>query len=66
VSSFSGDGVAGGVASFYVRDVDALFVEFTARGVPIQLEPFDQSWGSREMYVQDADSNSLRFIQTKQ
>jgi uncharacterized glyoxalase superfamily protein PhnB len=66
VSSFSGDGLAGGVASFYVRDVDALFAELTSRGVPIQLEPYDQSWGNREMYVQDADSNSLRFIQTKQ
>ena len=66
VSSFSGDGVAGGVASFYVRDVDALFAEFTARGVPIQLEPHDQSWGNREMYVRDTDSNSLRFIQSRQ
>ncbi len=65
VSSFSGDGVAGGVASFYVREVDALFAEFTSRGVPIQLEPCDQSWGNREMYVRDADGNSLRFIQTK-
>ncbi|MDB6119812.1 MAG: bleomycin resistance family protein [Verrucomicrobiaceae bacterium] len=36
-SSFSGDGVAGGVASFHVRDVDALFAEFKARGVPIEL-----------------------------
>ena len=64
VSSFSGDGIAGGVASFYVRDVDALFAEFTSRGVHIELEPCDQSWGNREMYVRDADSNSLRFIQT--
>ncbi len=65
LSSFSGDGVAGGVAAFYVRDVDALFTEFTSRGVTIQLEPYDQSWGNREMYVRDADGNSLRFIQTK-
>jgi len=66
VSSFSGDGVAGGVASFQVREVDALFAEFTSRGVPIELEPCDQSWGNREMYVRDADGNSLRFIQTKE
>jgi catechol 2,3-dioxygenase-like lactoylglutathione lyase family enzyme len=66
VSSFSGDGVAGGVASFYVRDVDALFVEFRSRGVSIELEPCDQSWGNREMYVRDVDGNSLRFIQTGQ
>jgi uncharacterized glyoxalase superfamily protein PhnB len=63
VSSFSGDGVAGGVASFTVRDVDALFTEFTSRGVAIELEPHDQTWGNREMYVRDADGNSLRFIQ---
>ena len=66
VSSFSGDGVAGGVASFHVREVDALFAEFTSRGVPIELEPCDQSWGNREMVVRDADGNSLRFIQTKE
>lgn len=65
VSSFSGDGVAGGVASFYVRDVDALFAEFTAAGVAIELAPYDQSWGNREMYIRDADGNSLRFIQRK-
>ena len=66
VSSFSGDGIAGGVASFYVRDVDALFAEFTAQGVPIELAPYDQTWGNREMYVRDADGNSLRFIQPPQ
>lgn len=65
VSSFSGDGVAGGVASFYVRDVDALFEEFVSRGVPIELPPCDQSWGNREMYVRDPDGNSLRFIEAR-
>ena len=65
VSSFSGDGVAGGVASLFVRDVDALFAEFTDRQVVIHLPPCDQSWGNREMYVRDADGNSLRFIQPK-
>jgi catechol 2,3-dioxygenase-like lactoylglutathione lyase family enzyme len=65
VSSFSGDGVAGGVVTFYVRGLDALFAEFQSRGVPIELEPYDQTWGNREMYVRDADGNSLRFVQTK-
>jgi len=62
ISSFSGDGVAGGVASFHVRDVDALFAEFTARGAAIELEPYDQTWGNREMYINDPDGNSLRFV----
>lgn len=63
VSSFSGDGVAGNVASFRVRDVDALHAEFAAKGVTFELEPHDQTWGNREMYLRDADQNSLRFIQ---
>lgn len=63
VSSFSGDGAAGGVASFYVRDVDALFAELCSRAAAIELPPHDQTWGNREMYVKDADGNSLRFIQ---
>jgi uncharacterized glyoxalase superfamily protein PhnB len=63
VSSFSGDGVAGGVAYIGVDDVDALHAELVSRSVAIDLSPTDQSWGNREMYVRDADGNSLRFIQ---
>jgi uncharacterized glyoxalase superfamily protein PhnB len=63
VSSFSGDGVSGGVANLIVDDVDALHAEFVAKGVPIAVEPVDQTWGSREMYVKDADGNCVRFIQ---
>lgn len=63
ISSFRGDGVAGGVATFIVDDVDALHAEFVARQVPIDLEPTDQSWDNREMYVRDADGNSIRFVQ---
>jgi uncharacterized glyoxalase superfamily protein PhnB/2'-5' RNA ligase len=62
VSSFAGDGVAGGVVAFWVDDVDALFAEFQARGVAIHLEPTDQTWGNREMYVKDSDGNCLRFL----
>jgi catechol 2,3-dioxygenase-like lactoylglutathione lyase family enzyme len=62
LSSFSGDGVSGGVAGFLVDDVDALHAELLAKNVPIALAPTDQTWGNREMYVRDADGNSLRFI----
>ena len=62
VSSFIGDGVAGGVANFYVDDLEALHDEFRQRGVPIQVEPTNQDWGTREMYVEDPDGNSLRFV----
>jgi uncharacterized glyoxalase superfamily protein PhnB len=63
LSSFSGDGVAGGVANLFVDDVDALHAELISKGVSIDSGPFDQTWGSREMYVKDADRNCLRFIQ---
>jgi uncharacterized glyoxalase superfamily protein PhnB len=62
LSSFAGDGVSGGVASFLVDDVDALHAELVAKHVAIDLAPTDQTWGNREMYVKDADGNSLRFI----
>ena len=62
VSSFSGDGVSGGVVFLLVNDVDALQGELVAKGVQIALEPTDQSWGNREMYVEDADGNSIRFV----
>ena len=65
LSSFSGDGVAGGVANLIVDNVDALHEEFVAKGVPIAVEPVDQTWGSREMYVKDADGNCLRFLKTE-
>ena len=63
ISSFCGDGVSGGVANLIVDAVDALHEEFVAKGVRIDVQPVDQTWGTREMYVKDVDSNCLRFIQ---
>jgi hypothetical protein len=62
VSSFSGDGVSGGVVNLIVEEVDALHEELVGRGVRIDTGPVDQTWGNREMYVKDADGNSIRFI----
>ena len=62
ISSFAGDGVSGGVVFLVVEDVDALHAELKAKGVTIDLEPTDQSWGNREMYVSDLDGNSIRFV----
>lgn len=62
VSSFPGDGVAGGVVGLIVDDVDALHEELVAKGVAVDLAPTDQTWGNREMYVKDPDGNSIRFI----
>jgi len=62
VSSFSGDGVSGGVVNLIVEDVDALHAELVNKRVRIDSGPVDQTWGSREMYVKDADGNCIRFI----
>jgi catechol 2,3-dioxygenase-like lactoylglutathione lyase family enzyme len=63
VSSFSGDGISGGVVFLLVDDVDGLHEELLRKGVRIDLEPTDQTWGNREMYVKDPDGNSIRFVQ---
>ncbi len=65
ISSFIGDGVSGGVATFIVDDLDGLHAELTERRVVIEVEPTDQSWDNREMYVRDPDGNSIRFVQGK-
>ena len=61
LSSFPGDGVGRG-GELIVDDVDRFYAEFIAREVAIDTPPVDQTWGSREMYVKDADRNCLRFI----
>lgn len=63
LSSFSGDGVPGHVCNLLVESVDDLYHEFMSKGVAVDLPPTDQTWGTREMYVKDADRNSVRFIQ---
>ena len=62
ISSFSGDGVSGGVVYLLVDDVDELHEELLRRNVNIDTGPIDQDWGNREMYVKDADGNSIRFV----
>ncbi len=62
LSSFSGDGVSGAVVNLIVDDVDALHAELIGKGVAIAVGPVDQTWGTREIYVKDADGNSIRFI----
>ncbi|MFT3701038.1 MAG: hypothetical protein QM802_01635 [Agriterribacter sp.] len=55
-----------------VENVDALFEKYIARGLdvsgkpdsPVHQAPFNQTWGTREWYVSDADGNTLRFVQS--
>ena len=49
-------------------EVDALFDKYVGRGLnhdypdsPVHSSPLDQTWGSREFYVNDPDGNTLRF-----
>jgi catechol 2,3-dioxygenase-like lactoylglutathione lyase family enzyme len=71
LSSHGGDGVFGQAVAVLVKDADALFAAFVARGLdtsarpesPVHHAPLDQSWGTREFYVDDPSGNTLRFIQ---
>jgi len=63
ISSFPGDGISGGVATFIVDDLDPLHAEFLERRIAIELAPTTQSWDNREMYLRDPDGNSIRFVQ---
>jgi catechol 2,3-dioxygenase-like lactoylglutathione lyase family enzyme len=52
-------------------DVDALFASFVARGLsvptradsPVHEGPLDQTWGTREVYVDDPSGNTIIFQQ---
>ena len=68
------DGGIRSVIAVMTDDVDAVFRKFRARGlrtpgdphVPaeeVHQRPLDQTWGTREFYVEDPDGNSLRFTQ---
>lgn len=66
LTSFPGDGQRAGVVTFIVDDMDALHAELKGRGVPIALEPTEQDWGDREMYLKDPDGNSIRFQEERE
>jgi catechol 2,3-dioxygenase-like lactoylglutathione lyase family enzyme len=71
LSSHAGDGEFGQVIVITTDDVDAAFLRFRQRGLrtpgnpdsPVHEGPIDQSWGTREFYVDDPDGNTLRFTQ---
>jgi catechol 2,3-dioxygenase-like lactoylglutathione lyase family enzyme len=71
LSSHRGDGTFGQAVVVIVNDVDALFRTLTSRGLvppadrasPVHEAPTDQTWGTRELYVDDPDGNTIRFTQ---
>ena len=49
----------------FIDDVDDLFAEISRRGVVTASSPVDQSWGTREFAVRDADRNVISFGQRR-
>ena len=65
VHSFQ-SGTAGAAAAYlFVDDVDSLYRELTSRGVAVSGPPIDQTWGTREIVVRDADRNVMTFGQRR-
>jgi catechol 2,3-dioxygenase-like lactoylglutathione lyase family enzyme len=73
LSSHRGDGEFGQAIVVLTDDVDLLFRKFRERGLKtpgnpdapqaVHEGPLDQTWGTREFYVDDPDGNTLRFTQ---
>jgi catechol 2,3-dioxygenase-like lactoylglutathione lyase family enzyme len=73
LSSHRGDGAFGQAIVITTDNVDALVHRFRKRGLrtpgnpdapkKVHEGPIDQSWGTREFYVDDPDGNTLRFTQ---
>lgn len=63
------DGVYGNPVNIRVDEVDKLFQKYLGRGLdpsnkkesPVHQGPLDQTWGTREFYVNDPNGNTLRF-----
>ena len=70
LSSHAGDGVFGQHITVMTEDVGALFQKFLTRGLvppkrdsPVHRGPIEQTWGTREFYVDDPDGNTLAFVE---
>jgi hypothetical protein len=72
LSLYSGPDARGhGAAIVVCENVDALFASFRARGLqvpprpssPVHEGPLDQTWGTREVYIDDPSGNTLCFQQ---
>jgi len=70
LSSHRGDGEFGQAIAVTCENADELFRKFIERGLtvperdsPVHHGPIEQTWGTREFYVDDPDENTLRFIE---
>jgi catechol 2,3-dioxygenase-like lactoylglutathione lyase family enzyme len=73
LSSHRGDGEFGQAVVVTTEGLDSLVRTFRKRGlktpgnpdapVAVHEGPLDQTWGTREFYVDDPDGNTIRFVQ---
>jgi catechol 2,3-dioxygenase-like lactoylglutathione lyase family enzyme len=75
LSSHPGDGVPGQAVAILTDDVNALFRKYVNRGLdvqkiararpssPVHQGVVAQTWGTLELYIDDPDGNTVRFIQ---
>jgi len=70
LSVLEGDGAFGSAVNIITENVDELFKRFMSRRLdpsprkdsPVHQGPLNQTWGTREFYVDDPSGNTLRFI----
>lgn len=73
LSSHSGDGECGQAIVVLTDDLDGEWMALMNRGYappdrpesPVHQGPIEQSWGTREFYVDDPDGNTLRFVEAR-
>ncbi len=66
---FEREQLLGSVVNIWVDEVDQLFKKYLDRGLditakinsPVHQGPLNQTWGTREFYINDPDGNTLRF-----
>ena len=69
LTSVEGNQKSGFAINVQVKQIDNLFQRYLQRGLdtskklesPVHQGPLDQSWGTREFYVNDPNGNTLRF-----
>ena len=49
--------------NFFLKNVDALYEDLQRRGAPVKGKPSDQSYGIRDLDIQDPNGYVLRFNQ---
>ena len=63
VHSYQSGTVGAGAVYVFVDNVDALYEELLSSGVSVSGPPIEQTWGTREIVVRDADRNVVTFGQ---